>query len=238
MSTVFVSWFPNNLARNSLACLSNIEIRSLELQRLWRLLNCQANELRAKFPGRGWGEAVAGFPVAASLCVGGAAVSTVVVLWFPNNLARNSLACLSNIEIGSLELQRLWLLLKYQANELRAKFPGRGWGEAVAGYPVAASVCVGAVARRCVVVSQQSRMQFPVIVSGKMRSGSRFPNNLARNSLACLSNIEIGSLELQRLWRLLNCQASELRAKFLTRGLGGAGSGPPRRSGRDCTTGR
>ena len=46
---VFVSWFPNNLARNSLARLSNIEIESLELQRLWRLLNCQANELRAKF---------------------------------------------------------------------------------------------------------------------------------------------------------------------------------------------
>ena len=84
---------------------------------------------------------------------------------------------------------------------------------------------------RCVVVSQQSRMQFPVIVSGKMRSGSWFLNNLARNSLARLSNIEIESLELQRLWRLLNCQANELRAKFLTRGLGGAGSGLPRRSG-------
>jgi len=72
-------------------------------------------------------------------------------------------------------------------------------------------------------------MQFPVIVSGKMRSGSRFPNNLARNSRARLSNIEIRSLELQRLWRLLKYQANELRAKFLTQGLGGAGSGPPRR---------
>ena len=58
---------------------------------------------------------------------------------------------------------------------------------------------------------------------------SWFPNNLARNSLARLSNIEIESLVLQRLWRLLNCQANELRAKFLTRGLGGAGSGLPRR---------
>ena len=77
---------------------------------------------------------------------------------------------------------------------------------------------------RCVVISQQSRMQFPVIVSGKMRSGSRFPNNLARNSLACLSNIEISSLELQRLWRLLNCQANELRAKFPGRGWGEAGA--------------
>ena len=92
----------------------------------------------------------------------------------------------------------------------------------MAGYPVAASLCVGGcgVDGRCVVVSQQSRMQFPVIVSGKMRSGSRFPNNLARNSLARLSSIEIPSLELQRLWRLLKCQANELRAKFLTRGMG------------------
>ena len=98
----------------------------------------------------------------------------------------------------------------------------------MAGFPVAASLCVGGgcgVDGRCAVVSQRSCMQFPVIVSGKMRSGSWFPNNLARNSLACLSNIEIGSLELQRLWRLLNCQANELRAKFLTRGLGARGVG-------------
>jgi len=162
---------------------------------------------------------------------------------FPNNLARNSLACLSNIEIGSLELQRLWRLLNCQANELRAKFLMRGLGGvAVAGFPVAASLCVGGcgVDGLCVVVSQQSRMQFPVIVSGKMRSGSRFPNNLARNSLAHLSNIEIRSLELQRLWRLLKYQANELRAKFPGRGWSarGAGSGLSRRSGRGCTTGR
>ena len=57
-----VSWFPNNLARNSRAHLSNIEIRSLELQCLWRLLNDQANELRAKFwaRGRGAGRSVVG----------------------------------------------------------------------------------------------------------------------------------------------------------------------------------
>ena len=48
---VFVSWFPNNLACNSLAHLSNIDIESLVLQRLWRLLNCQENELHAKFLG-------------------------------------------------------------------------------------------------------------------------------------------------------------------------------------------
>ena len=129
VSTVVVPWFPNNLARNSLARLSSIEIQSLVLQRLWRLLNCQANELRAKFPGYGRGEAVAGFFGRGFAVCWGAAVSMVVVSWFPNNLARNSLARLSNIEIQSLVLQRLWRLLKYQANELRAKFPGRGRGE-------------------------------------------------------------------------------------------------------------
>ena len=69
---------------------------------------------------------------------------TVVVSWFPNNLARNSLAHLSNIEIQSLELQRLWRLLKYQANELRAKFLTRGHGARGVDYPVGR----GVVARR------------------------------------------------------------------------------------------
>ena len=67
-------------------------------------------------------------------------MSTVVVPWFPNNLARNSLACLSNIEIQSLELQRLWRLLKYQANELRAKFLTRGHGVRGVDYPVVRGV--------------------------------------------------------------------------------------------------
>ena len=44
--------------------------------------------------------------------------------WFPNNVARNSHVNLSNVEIGSLELQRLWVLLKVQAIELRATFAG------------------------------------------------------------------------------------------------------------------
>ena len=100
------------------------------------------------------------------------------------------------------------------------------------------SLCVGGcgVDGRCAVVSQQSRMQFPVIVSGKMRSGSRFPNNLARNSLACLSNIEIQSLELQRLWRLLKYQANELRAKFpgLGRGVVAQRDVSPRWMSKKC----
>ena len=68
---------------------------------------------------------------------------------------------------------------------------------------------------------------------------SRFPNNLARNSRAHLSNIEIRSLELQRFWRLLKYQANELRAKFLTRGLGGAGCRDvgPRKFLKKCARG-
>ena len=47
--------------------------------------------------------------------------------WFPNNVARNSHVNLSNVEIGSLELQRLWVLLKVQAIELRATFGAARW---------------------------------------------------------------------------------------------------------------
>ena len=39
----------SNFARNSLATLSNIEFRSLELQRFWVLLKVHAIELRARF---------------------------------------------------------------------------------------------------------------------------------------------------------------------------------------------
>ena len=96
--------------------------------------------------------------------------------------------------------------------------------EVVVGFPVAASALRGGggrgvgVAFRGGVYGATSTVVVPW-----------FPNNLARNSRAHLSNIEIRSLELQRLWRLLNDQANELRAKFLTRGLGGARSGLPRR---------
>ena len=46
--------------------------------------------------------------------------------WFPSNVARNSHVNLSNIEIASLELQRLWTMLKTDQGELRATF----WGVA------------------------------------------------------------------------------------------------------------
>ena len=51
-------------------------------------------------------------------------ISAVVVPWFLNNVARNSLAIVSNIEIESLELQRLWAASKNDRVKLRATF---GW---------------------------------------------------------------------------------------------------------------
>ena len=84
----------------------------------------------AGFSGRGVDGVVATTRQALRTRTGSAAVSTVIVQWFPNILARNSRAHLSNIEIRSLELQRFWRLLKYQANELRAKFLTRGLGGA------------------------------------------------------------------------------------------------------------
>ena len=49
-------------------------------------------------------------------------VPTVVVPWFPNNLACNSPGAISNIELRSLELQRLQGMLKFKVIELHAKF--------------------------------------------------------------------------------------------------------------------
>ena len=49
-------------------------------------------------------------------------IPAVVVPWFLNNVARNSLAIISNIEIGSLELQRLWAMSKSDRVKLRATF--------------------------------------------------------------------------------------------------------------------
>ena len=47
-----------------------------------------------------------------------------VVLWFLSNVARNSPACISKVDVRSLELQRFEALLKVQAIELRATFAG------------------------------------------------------------------------------------------------------------------
>ena len=52
-------------------------------------------------------------------------IPAVVVPWFLNNVACNSLATISNIEIGSLELQRLWAMSKTD----RVKLPATFWGD-------------------------------------------------------------------------------------------------------------
>ena len=51
-------------------------------------------------------------------------VATVVVSWFPNNVACNSPTTFSNFEFTSLEFQRFQTLLKRQPIELHAKFRG------------------------------------------------------------------------------------------------------------------
>ena len=49
-------------------------------------------------------------------------IPAVVVPWFLNNVARNSLVIISNIEMESLELQRLWAMSKNDRVKLRATF--------------------------------------------------------------------------------------------------------------------
>ena len=44
--------------------------------------------------------------------------------WFPSNVARNSRAHISDIEMWSLELQRLWPISKNDRVKLRATFAG------------------------------------------------------------------------------------------------------------------
>ena len=51
-------------------------------------------------------------------------VVTVVVSWFPNNVACNSPTTLSNFEFTSLKFQRFQTLLKRQPIELHARFRG------------------------------------------------------------------------------------------------------------------
>ena len=112
-----MEWFLNNVARNSLAIISNIEIESLELQRLWAMSKNDRVKLRATF---GWGTQER--EREQTTRPGMRQIPAVVVPWFLNNVARNSLAIISNIEIESLELQRLWAMSKNDRVKLRATF--------------------------------------------------------------------------------------------------------------------
>ena len=59
VAAAYPAWFPNNVARNSPASISDFEITSLGLQCLWRMLKVQAIELRATFIWR-WSRSLAG----------------------------------------------------------------------------------------------------------------------------------------------------------------------------------
>ena len=97
--------------------ISNIEIGSLELQRLWATSKNDRVKLRATF---GWVSQERGR--VRTTRPGTRQIPAVVVPWFLNNVARNSLVIISNIEIGSLELQRLWAMSKNDRVKLRATF--------------------------------------------------------------------------------------------------------------------
>ena len=66
-------------------------------------------------------------------------ILAVVVPWFLNNVARNSLAIISNIEMESLELQRLWATSKNDRVKLRATF---GWGTQERGSVQTTRACI------------------------------------------------------------------------------------------------
>ena len=120
-------WFPNNVARNSAPTGSNIELASLELQRLWAVSKNDRVKLRAKFV---WGplsmaRVGAAGPPDRRACSNRWVFPFEISEWFPNNVARNSAPTGSNIELASLELQRLWAVSKNDRVKLRAKFV---WG--------------------------------------------------------------------------------------------------------------
>ena len=108
---------PSSFARNSLATISNIEFRSLQLQRFQTLLKLLPIELCARF------------------------------LWScpcrPSNVACNSLTALSNYEFRLLELQCFQTLLKLLPIELHATFlrPGSAVTFRLRGQALRLEVC-------------------------------------------------------------------------------------------------
>ena len=115
----YPAWFPNNVARNSPASISDFEIMLLELQRLWGVSKNDQVKLRATFRGRGVGVWCLSARVLRRLPLGLRVVAAYPA-WFPNNVARNSPASISDFEIMLLELQRLWGVSKNDQVKLRA----------------------------------------------------------------------------------------------------------------------
>ena len=104
-----------NFARNSPTTISNLEFRSLELQRFQTLLKLLPIELRATFLGAR--PTIHRHRDQASH----RAITHVTPAPTPN-FARNSPTTISNLEFRSLELQRFQTLLKLLPIELRATF--------------------------------------------------------------------------------------------------------------------
>ena len=141
-------WFPSNVARNSPASISNIEFRTLELQRFRAVSKNDRGKLRATFVwghsvhrsaarrsdalrvGAAWRSALPvvssvwcfALPVAPLVFWASAASSVEISEWFPSNVARNSPASISNIEFRTLELQRFRAVSKNDRGKLRATF--------------------------------------------------------------------------------------------------------------------
>ena len=125
----YPAWFLKNVARNSPASISDFEIVSLGLQRLWGVSKNDQVKLRATLGEGVWGlsaRALRYLPL-------GLRVAAAYPAWFLKNVARNSPASISDFEIVSLGLQRLWGVSKNDQVKLRATFGGRGvgvWGAA------------------------------------------------------------------------------------------------------------
>ena len=131
------AWFLKNVARNSPASISDFEIVSLGLQRLWGVSKNDQVKLRATLGEGGWG--------VGSICSGpsvssaralrslplGLRVVAASPAWFLKNVARNSPASISDFEIVSLGLQRLWGVSKNDQVKLRATFLGGAAGREV-----------------------------------------------------------------------------------------------------------
>ena len=130
-------WFPSNVARNSRAHISDIEMWSLELQRLWPISKNDRVKLRATFagvvtvvtfrshysPGVVPGDPGGGFAFACfSTCPGRDRIVYGASSWFPNNVACNFAVSLLCIEIVSLQFQRFWVMGKVRSTELHATF--------------------------------------------------------------------------------------------------------------------
>ncbi len=64
------------------------------------------------------------FDARREVVVGGVLCALLDLEWFPHNVARNFHVNLSNLEIASLELRRLWGVSKTDRRELCARLMG------------------------------------------------------------------------------------------------------------------